>query len=137
MLLDEAQMRCLRALLDTLIPPDDYPGAWDAGVGDYLLRQLEGDLADLLPRYRSWLNALDNEALAACAAGFAELSPDSRTELLQKIESNDLATEWSQDAAEFFRQIVEHSSEGFYSDPGNGGNRDGIAWRMVGFEVRG
>jgi gluconate 2-dehydrogenase gamma chain len=23
--------------------------------------------------------------------------------------------------------------EGFYSDPGNGGNRDAVAWRMIGF----
>jgi hypothetical protein len=32
---------------------------------------------------------------------------------------------------------VEHSAEGFYSDPGNGGNRDNIAWKMIGFEVTG
>ena len=23
--------------------------------------------------------------------------------------------------------------EGYYADPGNGGNRDGIAWQMIGF----
>ena len=33
--------------------------------------------------------------------------------------------------------IVEHCAEGFYSNPENGGNKDGIAWEMIGFEVRG
>jgi hypothetical protein len=27
--------------------------------------------------------------------------------------------------------------EGFYGDPGNGGNRNAVSWHMIGFEVRG
>jgi hypothetical protein len=37
----------------------------------------------------------------------------------------------------FFRRLVEHSMEGFYGDPGNGGNKNGAAWDMIGFRVRG
>ena len=33
--------------MDRLIPPDEDPGAWDAGVGDYLAAQFENDLASL------------------------------------------------------------------------------------------
>ena len=43
---------------------------------------------------------------------------------------------WPVDPAEFFRNVIEHVMEGYYSDPGNGGNRDSIAWRMIGFEAR-
>jgi hypothetical protein len=134
---DELQLRSLHALLDTIIPPDDFPGAVDAGVADYLLRQLSGDLAELLPSYQLWLSNLDAEAIAIHGPPFAKLSLRERTDLLENIEKGEVTTDWSIEAAPFFRQIVEHCGEGYYSDPGNGGNREGIVWQMIGFEVRG
>ena len=47
-LFSERQAATLRAMVDRLIPPDDFPGGWEAGVGDYLARQLSGDLRPLL-----------------------------------------------------------------------------------------
>ena len=35
----------LRAVVDCLIPADEFPGAYDAGVCDYLERLLQTDLA--------------------------------------------------------------------------------------------
>ena len=136
-MLDTSQLRCFEALLDTIIPPDDYPGAVDAGVGDYLLRQFAGDLAELLPTYQRWLSDLDAEARAGWGKSFAELNMAESTSLLERVETGEVATEWSLEPAPFFRQIVEHCAEGYYSDPDNGGNRDGIGWRMIGYEVRG
>ena len=136
-MLDNFQWRCLEALLDTLIPPDDFPGAVEAGVGAYLLRQLAGDLAALLPTYQLWLSDLDAESRAIRGLSFAELDLEERTTLLKSVEMGEIATNWSLDPAPFFRQIVEHCAEGYYSDPDNGGNRDGIGWRMIGYEVRG
>ena len=133
---DEAQMKCLRALLNTIIPPDDFPGAWEAGVGGYLLRQLAGDLAELSPTYRLWLRQLDAEARAGAGRAFAELDQAQRTSLLKRVERGEVATDWSLEPAPFFRQVVEHCAEGYYSDPDNGGNRDWIGWRMIGYEAR-
>ena len=126
----------LHALIDAIIPADDWPSGWQAGVGDYLLRQFDGDLADDRAAYVKWLAALDDEARAVYEQSFAELDLDERTRLLEAIEGGQLQTDWLINPA-FFQQIVEHCHEGFYSDPGNGGNRDGISWRMIGFEVRG
>lgn len=39
MKLNESQQRTLRAAVDRIIPADDYPSAWQAGVGDYLAQQ--------------------------------------------------------------------------------------------------
>ena len=136
-MLDNSQLRCLNALLDTIIPPDDLPGAVDAGVGEYLLRQLAGDLSELLPRYRLWLSELDAESRAGWEKPFAELSISERTTLLKRLEQGEVAAVWTTEPATFFRQVVEHCAEGYYSDPENGGNRDGIGWRMIGYEVRG
>ena len=136
-MLDDSQLRCLEALLDAIIPPDDFPGAVDAGVGDYLLHQLDGDLSALLPTYQQWLRDLDAESRAVRGRSFAELDLAERTSLLERIEQGEVATDWSLDPAPFFRQVVEHCTEGYYSDPDNGGNRDGIGWKMIGYEVRG
>ena len=63
-MLSDRQMTCLRALVDTIIPADDIPGGWEAGVGEYLIRQLNSDLASQLTMYRIWLDMLDAVARA-------------------------------------------------------------------------
>ena len=136
-MLTEPQRATLRALIDRLIPSDDFPGGWDAGVGDYLDRQFAGDLSDVADLYRSGLDALDVEARTAAGVSFAALAPDAQDELLRRVEAGEVAADWSVDPAEFFRAATEHAAEGFYGDPGNGGNRDGVSWRMIGFEVSG
>ena len=136
-MLNKQQLDTLKALVNTIIPADDYPAGWEAGTGDYLVRQFDGDLSDLVPTYVQWLAALDAEARAANHQPFAELSLAKRTRLLEVIEQAQVKTAWTIDSLTFFHQIVEHCNEGFYSDPGNGGNKDGVAWDMIGFEVRG
>ncbi len=36
------------------------------------------------------------------------------------------------DPARFFRRLRDHTMMGFYGDPRHGGNRDRVAWRMLG-----
>ena len=136
-MLTQPQQTTLRALVDRLIPADDYPGGWDAGVGDYLDRQFRGDLGDFVQTYRAGLDALDAEARATSGMGLAEMDPAAQDDLLGRVERGEVATDWRIDPVEFFRAAAEHAAEGYYGDPGNGGNRDGVSWRMIGFEVTG
>lgn len=136
-MLTTRQLDILHALIDTLIPPDEYAGGWAAGVGDYLLRQFGGDLAQALPLYRLGLESLDAEAQAAHGKGFDALTAAERDSLLKQVEAGTVTARWEIDPRGFVAMAAEHAAEGFYSDPGNGGNRDGIAWKMIGFEVRG
>ena len=117
-----SQTETLRALVNCIIPADDFPGGWDAGVGDYLARLMTREPQFLLT-YRAGLDALD-----ADAPGFSALPPDAQEAFLKDLE---------QDAAQgaFFRMLVTHTLEGFYADPGNSGNRDGVAWQMIGYTV--
>jgi Gluconate 2-dehydrogenase subunit 3 len=135
MLLTATQRATLDALADCLIPPDDDPGAVEAGVVEYLLRQLSGDLAPLAALYRSALDALDLEAQAAAGMPFASMPAEAQAELLRRISQGEGVTDWGVDPVAFLQIAAEHAAEGFYSDPGNGGNRGRAAWRMVGFEV--
>ena len=124
----------MRALMNRVIPPDDFPDAWDAGVGDYLARQFELDLREQSEMYRLGLEALEAEALASAATGFAGLDASAQDAILSRLEAGEAMSSWPVDPAKFFRTVTEHVMEGYYSDPGNGGNRDSIAWRMIGFE---
>jgi hypothetical protein len=130
----EEQLRTLRALLDSVIPPDDFPGASEAGVGDYLARQFEGDLAEKRDFYCSGLDALENEVRARFQTDFANLTPEQQLIILKSIESGDVFTVWPISPQAFFKFVVNTTAEGYYSDPEQGGNRGAVSWVMTGFE---
>jgi hypothetical protein len=136
-MLNQRQTEILEAMVNRIIPADEDPGGWDGGVGDYLSRQFEGDLKHLLPAYQLGLDALDAESHALYAASFDRLPSVLRDELLAHLEVGKVITVWALDPAAWFRMVVEHCAEGFYSDPGNGGNKNGVSWKMIGFEVCG
>lgn len=119
--------------MDRIIPPDEFPGAWDAGVGDYLARQFERDLRSQVEAYQLGLAALEAEAMAVRGTGFAVLDAAAQDRLLSRMEKGEVIAVWPVNPATFFQTVVTHVMEGYYSDPGNGGNRDGVAWQMIGF----
>src|SRR5262249_39793151 len=118
-------------------PPDEYPGGWEAGVGEYLFRQFERDLKEFVDMYQQGMFAIEAEALAVCGKTYTALTPDLQQGLLANIEKGQVQTVWPIDPVSFFVMLVDHCAEGFYSDPGNGGNEESIAWKMIGFEVTG
>ena len=136
-MLSSQQLRGLQAVVDRIIPADEFPSAWAAGVGDYLLQQLQTDLRPRLAAYRAGLDALDHEAQIVAGRHFADLDAAMQDEILVWIDAGEVAAAWPVRPIIWFRMLVEHVMEGYYGDPGNGGNRDGVSWRMIGFEVRG
>ncbi len=128
-----AQIAALRAAFSRIIPSDEFPGALENGVEEYLAGQFTRDLASSVPLYRSGLTALDSEAVARCGKAFAQLDAAQRDELLTAIERGDVQTEWAVSPRLFFEMLVNHSAEGFYGDSGNGANIDKDSWRMIGF----
>jgi len=134
MKLTEQQQRTLRATIDRIIPPDDYPGAWDAGVGDYLAKQFEGDLSALIEVYSQGLTSLDGEAGLRHQSTFEELSDHQKDLLLSQVEQGDVRAPWTVSSQYFFRLLVDTTAEGYYSEPEQGGNRGGVSWLMTGFE---
>jgi len=133
----ESQQRTLQAALDRLIPADDYPGAWDAGAGDYIARQLEGDSRHLLASYRLGLDAMDAEAVTAYGQHFAELYPVRQDALIANMERGVTAALWIIPAAGFMCTLISHAAEGYYADPAQGGNRGEKSWAMIGFDQAG
>jgi choline dehydrogenase-like flavoprotein len=109
----------LRAVLDTIVPADDYPSASQAGGVEYLTR--------LLAERPEWTSrvarALDAAEAMASPRPFAELDQTQREAVVAAVA-----------AGEDGRWLVEIVNAGFYADPGNGGNTSGVSWAMVGWD---
>ncbi len=126
----------LSALCNCLIPPDDYPSAWEAGAGDYITRLLSADAKHLQETYRIGLAALNAEAHARHQADFSTLSDEAQNSLLQAVEAGEVLAHWMVHPPTVFTLWLHHTAEGYYSDPANGGNRDALSWEMIGYEKR-
>ena len=124
----------LRSLMNRIIPQDDFPDAWEAGVGNYLASQFERDLRSQVETYHLGLETLEAESQAFAGKGFTELDTSAQDVILSRLEAGQVLLSWRVNPTEFSHMVIEHVMEGYYSDPGNGGNRDSIAWRMIGFK---
>jgi gluconate 2-dehydrogenase gamma chain len=132
--LTDEEARTLAAACDPIVPPDDFPGAADAGVVEFIDRQLATREKGEQEAWRRGVAALDATARRRHAAPFADLPFDVRTALLRDVESGSVdAADWAgADARGFFRRLRSHTMMGFYGDPRHGGNRDRVSWRMLG-----
>ncbi len=128
------EQAALRAVVDRILPPDQDPGAWEAGAEEYLARQLDGDLASMRGIVAGGLAGLDAEAAVRSGAPFAALAPDAQDALLRDVEQGAVRAVWPTPPAPFFALLVRTTAEGFYSDPAQGGNRGAVSWTMTGFE---
>ncbi|CAN5498741.1 GMC family oxidoreductase [soil metagenome] len=126
----------LNAVLDCLIPPDDFPGAVAAGVPEYVNRQLNGDLRHLASKITDGLAALDSEARDSAGGDFWQLTAQAQTDLLRRVEAGEVQSVWTVPPGEFLALMVNLAAEGYYADPGNGGNLEEISWKMMGYSPR-
>jgi hypothetical protein len=124
----------LRTVVDCLIPADDFPGASEAGVCDYLRKLFETDLRDEAGFFMTGLDQIELEALVRFGESFASLTLEQQNVTLETIQQGDVLTSWPISPQRFFEMLVCTTAEGFYSDPQQGGNRNAVSWMMTGFE---
>lgn len=125
--LNVEERKLLDMLCEQIIPSDEFAGATDAGVVNYIELQLQGPLKRFEKYYHAGLQAL-------AATEFATLDADRQTEFLRRMEKGEIRNpEWKlQSAGSFFQMVVDHSMQGFYGDPKHGGNKDAVSWKMLG-----
>jgi len=123
--LDQQTAGEIEALVETILPSDETPGAREAGVVYFIDRALVTFHKDQREAYREGLRDFQarREALFPESHSIAQLTAQQRIELLQALENS-----------EFFRLLHFHTLAGFLGDPSYGGNRDGVGWKLIGFE---
>jgi gluconate 2-dehydrogenase gamma chain len=147
----------LSAAYDTIIPVDTLsPSGTDCGLVTYVDRQLagawgsgarmyrNGPFIPSKPEYGYQLPLTPREYFAAGIKAtnawttktygkeFDRLSPVDRAATLTAMERSQAQFEGF-DAKMFFETVLQSAMEGFFADPIYGGNRDKVAWKMVGY----
>jgi gluconate 2-dehydrogenase gamma chain len=132
--LTEDEARTLAAACDQIVPPDQDPGASQAGAVAFVDRQLATRRKEDAPLWRAGLRGLDATARRRHARPFAELPFEAQTALLVDVEKGAVEpSDWTGVApVAFFARLRDFTMMGFYGDPRHGGNRDRVSWRMLG-----
>jgi hypothetical protein len=115
----------LRAVTDRIIPRDRDPSATDLGVDRYILHQMQSGAVPEEDRILAGIAALAQTVRDRSGGMFRDLPPGEQDGLLR-----DIAME------PWFQTLAELAAEGYYADPGNGGNADARAWTMIGYGHR-
>lgn len=131
--LTAAEVETLGAWVDTLIPPDEDPGAREAGVVHYIDIQLTRWFRRHQPDYRAALAGIDRWARGWHGRPFAALPPAEREDLLARMEKGEAPREFFADGGKAaFELVLAHTMQGFYGNPRHGGNRGYASWKMIG-----
>jgi gluconate 2-dehydrogenase gamma chain len=121
--LSEDQARTLAAICDRIVPADDFPSASQAGVLNYIDRQLVRHFRRYREAYRSGLE----QAEAMSRKRFGQ-----DLDLLSQQQQLEIVGDLSEQDRDFFELVRSHTLEGYYGSPRHGGNRDAVSWRMLG-----
>jgi gluconate 2-dehydrogenase gamma chain len=134
--LTEPEAVTLAAVCDQIIPPDDAPGAAQAGTVEYIDLQLAGWYKKHRKAYSEGIAALDAIASRTAGQPFAKLTAAQQLDLLTKLDEGKLGSSAETSAAlAFFNLAIAHTMQGFYGTPRHGGNRDAVSWTMLGVPV--
>ena len=147
----------VEAAVDRLIPPDDLtPGGTACGVATFIDRQMAGawGSGDRLYMQGPWQQGTPAQGyqlpmtpaeffragIAATTAycvktyqkEFDRLGREVQLQLLQSLDQGRIVLD-GVPAQEFFNLLLNTAMQGFFADPLYGGNRDKVAWKMIGF----
>ena len=121
--LSDEQAGTLGAICDQIVPADDFPSATQAGVLNYIDKQLVRPYRRHQDAYRAGLQNSDASSQKRFGKGLAELTPAEQLEVVTGI---------SKEQPEFFELVRSHTFQGYYGSPRHGGNRDAASWKMLG-----
>jgi len=132
--LREDEARTLFAACNQIVPPDQDPGAGDAGAVRFVDRQLATRWKKDLPFWRAGIVGLDATARRRHGQPFAALPLEVQTSLLQDVEKGAVeAADWSgAPPRTFFERLRVATMMSFYGDPRHGGNQGRVSWKMLG-----
>jgi len=123
--LSQAELADVDAIAAQIIPGDSTPGAREAGVALFIDRALATFFGRMAPDFRSQLAAfrLRCQSQHPEVASFAALTSAQQMEFLKLV-----------DRTPFFGRVRLLTLVGLFAMPKYGGNRDGVGWKLLGFQ---
>ena len=120
-LLGEAEAADFAAIAARIIPTTDTPGATEAGVIHFFDRAFADERSGALKPARDGLAELN--ATLRNGTRFADLDTTKQDAVLSTIENS-----------AFFNLLREMTIFGFFAMSSYGGNKNHVAWDLIGFE---
>ena len=111
----------LAAIIARILPTTETIGATEAGVIYFFDKALGAEMSEMLDDVRAGLEHL-NESIKP-VNGFAQLSAEEQDDQLRGIETTP-----------FFSLLWEMTIYGFFAMSESGGNKDHVAWDLIGFK---
>jgi gluconate 2-dehydrogenase gamma chain len=143
----EKEASLVDAIVEQIVPADEWVGAKGAGVTNFIDKQLVGPYVRFQEKYRVGLSAIETTCNKLYAKQFDELSGDGQTDFLKKMEAGKVLellgekkTETGNNVWEngfdrvFFNLMCDHTMQGYYGSPRHGGNKDYASYRMIGLD---
>jgi len=159
--LNATEAAFIEAAVDTLIPADELtPSGSECGVATFIDRQLAGAYGNgarlyrqgpfltgkpqhgyqlpLTPRefFAAGIKAANEWTRVTYGREFDRLSVEQRIEAMTALESGspEFSAQFEGLSSQmFFGQLLDLTMQGFFADPIYGGNKDKVAWKMIGF----
>jgi gluconate 2-dehydrogenase gamma chain len=148
----------VKAAVDTIIPADELtPSGTDCGLATFIDRQLAGGFGNgarlyrqgpfmpgkpelgyqlaLSPRefFRAGIAAANEWSKKTYGKEFDRLTVAQKEAALAAMETGKADFNAGFTSAFFFDNFLQLAMEGFFADPIYGGNKDKVAWKMIGF----
>ena len=132
----DAEEIVVDAIAEQVIPADQDGGARDAGVVQYIDRQLASVLRRHQETYRKGIAGIQETSRIMFEGTFETLPWPQQTAVLTALENGEAqGSTWQTVSARgFFDLIRDHTMQGFYGSPRHGGNRDFVSFRMIGLD---
>jgi gluconate 2-dehydrogenase gamma chain len=134
--LDEKEITLLDAIVEQIIPTDDFPGGKWANVSNFIDKQLDTYYRKHQLAYREGLAAFEKTVIQMKGKKFEDLPFEEQTAILENMEAGEFSGDYWKvhPPADFFDMVRQHSLQGFYGSPLHGGNRGYISYHMLGLD---
>jgi len=125
-----AGAKLIEIISNVLIPPDDFPGAAEAGVLYYIDKQMQGPLKHKLDIWRSGLFTFSSVAKHQFEGrSFLLLKPEEQKRFIDGIEQGAVPA-----LRPVFDLIYDLTLQGYFGAPHHGGNLREASWKMLRIE---
>ena len=134
--LSDEEYHLVEAIVEQIIPTDEWPGGRDAGVANFIDIQLAGPYRRYQQDYKRGLAAIEESCLRKHQDRFEKLPWDTQTGFLRDMEADNLDGDgWKNGfSARFFELARSHSLQGYYGSPRHGGNNNFVSYKMMGLD---
>ena len=124
---------CLGAICEQLIPTDDFLGAKDAGVVNFIDKLLYQRFPELKSDYRNGIRSLEAYSKKVYHTAFVDLKWEEQYSILQQMEKGELPEDYWKEISQrkFFDMVLRNTMQGYYGPPRHGGNKDYVSYRMM------